>query len=368
MPKKSSNLIVVEPELNDLYQSVSNHIVQARQAVLRSIDTEMVRAYWLIGRDIVKKEQHGQSRADYGTAMIKALATKLTAQFGKGFSEVNLRSMRLFYQEYQTVNDTTIQHTVCAESNIPQFSQKLGWSHYRCLIRIPRPNARAFYEIEAAKNCWSVRELQRQIESLLYDRLAKSKSKEKMMQLIHEGQEIQSPEDALKDPFVLEFLDLPESHQLVESKVEQALINNLQHFLLELGKGFAFVARQKRLTLDGNHFYADLVFYHVILKCYVIVDIKIKTLSHGDLGQMQLYVNYFDREIKMENDNPTIGLILCTEKSDAMVQYQLGDMAKQIFASKYQFHLPTEEELKNELKRELRLIQKELRDLPDTNE
>jgi predicted nuclease of restriction endonuclease-like (RecB) superfamily len=334
-------------------------VTQARQAVLRSIDTEMVRAYWLIGRDIVRDEQNGQMRADYGKALIKAVSIRLTTEFGRGFSEANLRNMRQFFIEFQPVSDYPIRYTVSSELGAPQFNPKLGWSHYTCLMRIPRLEARAFYEIEAAQNCWSVRELERQIESLLYDRLAKSKNKETIMKLIYEGQEIAQPQDAFKDPFVLEFLDLPESHQLIESKFEEALINNLQQFLLELGKGFAFIARQKRLSFDGNHFYADLVFYHVILKCYVIVDLKTKTLSHGDLGQIQLYVNYFDREIKMDNDNPTIGLILCTEKSDSMVQYQLGDMAKQIFASKYQFHLPTEKELENQLIRELRLLKTE---------
>lgn len=188
--------------------------------------------------------------------------------------------------------------------------------------------------------------MDRQIESLLYERLAKSKSKEQLLLLAKKGQEINKPEDAIKDPVVLEFLGIPESHQLVESSLEASLITHLQKFLLEMGKGFAFVARQKRLTLDQDHFYSDLVFYHTILKCYVIIDIKVKKLTHGDLGQMQLYVNYFDQEIKMKDDGPTIGLILCTEKNDAMLKYTPGDQAKQIFANKYQLHLPTEEELK----------------------
>lgn len=194
----------------------------------------------------------------------------------------------------------------------------------------------------------------------MYDRLLKSRNKQKLLAFSYKGQEINSPEDAIKDPLVLEFLGIPESHQFVESKLEEALIANLKDFLLELGRGFAFMARQKRLTLDGNHFYADLVMYHVILKCYIIIDVKTHPLTHGDLGQMLLYTNYFDREIKMENDNPTIGLILCTEKSDAMVKYTLGDKVKQIFASKYQFHLPTEEELEIELKREIKQIKHKL--------
>jgi predicted nuclease of restriction endonuclease-like (RecB) superfamily len=233
----------------------------------------------------------------------------------------------------------------------------LSWSHYVELIKVSRSEARQFYALEASKNNWNVRELRRQISSFLFDRLSKSKSKEALLQLAYKGHEINTPEDAIKEPLVLEFLGAPEPHKLSESKLETAIINNLQQFLLELGKGFSFVGRQKRLTFDNDHYYADLVFYHVILKCYVILDLKIHRLTHADLGQMQLYVNYFDREIKMENDNPTIGLVLCTEKSDSMVKYMLGENTKQIFASTYQFHLPTEKELEIELKREIREIE-----------
>lgn len=233
-------------------------------------------------------------------------------------------------------------------------------------MRIHSLEARSFYEIEAKKNCWSGRELERQINSLLFERLAKSKDKIGLMRLACRGQEIETPADAIKEPLVLEFIGMPESHRLVESQLEEALTNNLQEFLLELGKGFAFVARQKRLTLDGDHFYADLVFYHVILKCYVIIDIKTRKLTHADLGQMQLYVNYFDEEVITSTDNPTIGLILCTKKSDAMVKYTLGEKAKQIFASKYQFHLPTEKELEAELKREIKAIKSVTNDASDS--
>ena len=197
---------------------------------------------------------------------------------------------------------------------------------------------------------------------MLFDRLAKSKDKEGLLKLVNEGQEFNNPEDAIKEPLVLEFLGIPESHHLIESQVEEALINNLQHFLLELGKGFAFIGRQKRLTFDGDHYYADLVFYHVILKCYVIIDLKTRKLTHADLGQMQLYVNFFDKEIKQKEDNPTIGLVLCTEKSESMAKYLLGEKAKQIFASKYQLHLPTEEQLEREIKREVQIINDGLKD------
>ncbi|HUX79470.1 MAG TPA: PDDEXK nuclease domain-containing protein [Alphaproteobacteria bacterium] len=362
LPTKHQGYIEpLKDSLDSLYVRVSGHIDSARQNVQRTVDTEMLKAYWKIGRDVVEAEQHGEVRAQYGQALIQALSQRLTNRYGKGFSETNVRNMRQFYSEYQPNSEHyPIRYTLCSESLCPEFTPCLGWSHYRLLMRVGRSEARAFYEIEASKNNWSVRELERQIGSLLFDRLAKSRDKKGVMELAYKGQELNQPEDAIKEPLVLEFLGIPESHRLVESKLEEALISNLQKFLLELGKGFAFIARQKRLTLENDHFYADLVFYHVILKCYVIIDIKTKKLSHADLGQIQLYVNYFDQEIKAENDNPTIGLVLCTDKNDAMVRYTLGEKAKQIFASKYQFHLPTEEELTVELKREIKEIKERL--------
>ena len=252
-----------------------------------------------------------------------------------------LKDIRQFYLVYP---DLEISHALRGQSTQEHISANLGWTHYRALMRVDRKEARRFYEIEAEKNYWSGRQLERQINTLLYDRLAKSKDKEGLLKLANEGQEFNVPEDAIKEPLILEFLGIPESHRLVESHLEQALIDNLQHFLLELGQGFAFIGRQKRLTFDGDHYYADLVFYHVILKCYVIIDLKTQKLTHADLGQMQLYVNFFDNEIKQKEDNPTIGLVLCTEKSESMAKYLLGEKAKQIFASKYQLHLPTEEQ------------------------
>ena len=231
----------------------------------------------------------------------------------------------------------------------------LSWTHYRTLLRVDRAEPRAFYEIEDLKNNWSARELERQKNSLLYERLALSKDKKGLMKLATKGHNVQKPVDIFKDPVVIEFLGLPESPKLVETDLEQALINNLQLFLLELGKGFAFVARQERLTLEGDHFYIDLVFYHTVLKCYVIIDLKTGKLTHQDLGQLQLYVNYYDRERWTEGDNPTLGLILCADKNDAVVKYTLGpDQEKKIFASRYKLHLPTEAELKTEIRRELR--------------
>jgi predicted nuclease of restriction endonuclease-like (RecB) superfamily len=231
----------------------------------------------------------------------------------------------------------------------------LSWTHYRVLLRVEHENARAFYEIETIKNNWAYRELERQINSLLYARLAKSKDKAGVLKLAQKGQEIQTPHDVFKDPMVIEFLCLPESHQLVESNLEQALIHNLQLFLLELGKGFAFISRQERITLDGDHFYIDLVFYHTVLKCYVLIDLKVGKLTHGDLGQLQFYVNYYDRERRTTGDNPTLGMILCTDKNDAMVKYTLGDeQQKSIFTSRYKLHLPSEAELKAQIRREVK--------------
>lgn len=233
----------------------------------------------------------------------------------------------------------------------------LSWTHYRALLKVERRDVRDFYEIEAVRNGWSARQLERQINSLLFERLLKSRDKAGVLALANEGLVPARPEDAIKDPYVLEFLDLPESHRLVESRVEEALISKLQDFLLELGSGFAFIGRQVRLTLDGDHFYPDLVFYHVKLKCYVVIDLKVEKLSHGDLGQMQMYVNYYDREIAVPDDQPTIGLILCADKNDAMVRYVLDEKSRQIFASRYQFQLPSEATLRAELRRELDALQ-----------
>jgi predicted nuclease of restriction endonuclease-like (RecB) superfamily len=257
----------------------------------------------------------------------------------------------------QQISDVEeISNAVRAESWQPGILHpNLSWTHYRTLLRVDRGDSRAFYEIEAIRNNWSARELERQINSLLYERLAKSRDKAGLMRLATKGHEIQKPEDVFKDPVVIEFLGLPESQRLVESNLEEALITNLQLFLLELGKGFAFVSRQERITLEGDHFYIDLIFYHTVLKCYVLIDLKVGKLTHGDLGQVQLYVNYFDRERRTEGDQPSLGLILCTDKNDAVVKYTLSsEQEKKIFASRYKLHLPTEAELKAELTREVK--------------
>lgn len=362
-----------------LYQRIREILESARAGVARSVNTTQVTAYWLIGREIVEEEQEGKKRAGYGEALLQDLAQRLKADFGPGYSVHNLKFIRQFYLEYPALmdrgeigyalrsqsaisplpTDNQIRHAVRSQSWKPgRLHSNLSWTHYRTLLRVAKPEARSFYEIEAIKNNWSARELERQINSLLYERLALSKDKKGLMQLAIKGHHVERPGDVFKDPVVIEFLGLPESPRLVETDLEQALINNLQAFLLELGKGFAFVARQERLTLDGDHFYIDLVFYHTILKCYVIIDLKTGKLTHQHLGQLQLYVNYYDRERRTEGDNPTLGLILCTDKNDAVVRYTLGQDQKKIFASRYKLHLPTEAELKAEIRRELEVLRK----------
>ena len=367
------------PGKKPLYERIRQILESARSNIGRTVNTTQVRANWLIGREIVEEEQRGEKRAAYGEQLIVALSEKLTRDYGSGYSIQNLKYIRQFYLTYSRLADNTeighalrgqstrkeveareIGHAVRSESWLPgQLHPNLSWTHYRTLLRVDKPEGRAFYEIEAIRSNWSARELERQINSLLYERLALSKDKKGLMRLAKKGQEIQRPVDVFKDPVVMEFLDLPASPKFVESDLEQALINNLQAFLLELGKGFAFVSRQERITLDGDHFYIDLVFYHSVLKCFVLIDLKVGKLTHQDLGQLQLYVNYYDRERRTEGDNPTLGLILCTDKNDAVVRYTLGpDQGKKIFASRYKLYLPTIAELQAEVRRELRELSK----------
>jgi predicted nuclease of restriction endonuclease-like (RecB) superfamily len=377
-----------------IYHHILRILESARSHVARSVNTSQVVSNWLIGREIVEEEQQGKARAGYGDSLMAELAEKFKSDRIEGYSVQNLRYMRQFYITYADLIDiSAIRHAVRGESPLEDVSDKgqsgrkkadgvtyfataqihhatsgeswksgllhpnLSWTHYRTLLRVDKAEARSFYEVEALRNNWAARELERQINSLLYERLALSRDKEGLMKLATKGQEIQKPADVFKDPVVIEFLGLPASPKLVESELEQALIEHLQVFLLELGRGFAFVARQQRITLDGDHFYIDLVFYHAILKCFVLIDLKVGKLTHQDLGQIQLYVNYFDRERRADDDNPSLGLILCTDKNDAVVKYTLGpDQQKKIFASRYKLHLPTEAELKAELRRELKSI------------
>lgn len=358
----------------ELYERIRAILESARAGVARSVNTAQAAANWLIGREIVEEEQRGKRRAGYGEKLLAELSVRLMKDVGKGWSVRNLEYYRNFYLTYpllladqksnalRSISSVPllpeIHHALRVESWQPgQLHPNLSWTHYRRLLRVDKAEARTFYEIEALKNNWSARELERQINSLLYERLALSKDKKGLLRLATKGQEIQQPVDVFKDPVVIEFLGLPESPRLVESRLEQALIDNLQTFLLELGKGFAFVSRQERLTLDGDHFYIDLVFYHTVLKCYVLIDLKVGKLAHQDLGQLQFYVNYFDRERRTEGDNPTLGLILCTDKNDAVVQYTLGpEQEQKIFTSRYKLHLPTEAELKAEIRREIKKL------------
>lgn len=381
MATKTKKSAVTATVIPPLYERVREILDAARSNIARTVNTTQVVANWLIGREIVEEEQQGKRRADYGRQLMAQLSEALTAAYGRGWSVRQLEYCRNFYCAYPSLvameksnavraefPEAAILHAVRGEfasmaaqpavgCQAGQLNPNLSWTHYRTLLKVNRAEARAFYEIEAARNNWSARELERQINSLLFDRLAKSRDKKGLMRLAVHGQEVAQPIDVLKDPLVLEFLDMPESPRLVESKLEQALIGNLETFLLELGKGFAFVSRQERITLDGDHFYIDLVFYHTVLKCFVLIDLKVGKLTHADLGQIQFYVNYYDRERRTEGDNPTLGLILCPDKNDAVVKYTLGEQQERnIFTSRYQLYLPTVEELENELRRELRFL------------
>jgi predicted nuclease of restriction endonuclease-like (RecB) superfamily len=345
------------PNSKELVSDIRTIWAQARAAATRSINSELVKANWLIGKRIVEEEQAGNERAQYGQELILLLAKQLQKELGEGFSASSLRDARQFYILFPELMD--IHHAVRGESKPGVLNPSISWTHYRALMRVDDPKARSFYEIEATNQGWSARNLERQINSQLFFRLHKSQDKEGLLALASQGQTIAQPIDIIKDPYVLEFLNLPESPQLSETNLETALIDKLHDFLLELGNGFAFIGRQKRLTLEGDHFYPDLVFYHTKLKCYVIIDLKVAKLDHGDLGQMQLYVNYYDKEIAEPDDNPTIGLVLCTDKNDTMVKYVLDKSASPIFASRYQLHLPSEDLLRQELLRELNEVENE---------
>lgn len=323
-----------------LAERIEKLIYEARKRTIAVVNTTMVYTYYEVGRMIVEDEQQGEQRAEYGTELLKHLSEQLSNKFGKGFSAQNLANMRQFYLTYSKDN---IFQTVSRES---ENGFTLSWSHYLKLMRISNPEERRFYEIEAKDNNWSLRELQRQFDSSLYERLALSRDKEGVKALAHEGQVIDTPKDIVKDPYVLEFIGLPELPQYNESELEQRLIDNLQTFLLELGKGFTFVGRQVRFTFDEQHFRVDLVFYNRLLRAFVLIDLKRGTLKHQDLGQMLMYVNYYDRFVKEVDENPTIGILLCTDKSDAMVEITLPENNNQIFASKYQTILPSKEALK----------------------
>jgi predicted nuclease of restriction endonuclease-like (RecB) superfamily len=362
-----------------LFDRVAAILERAQTSVVLSLNSQMVLAYWHIGREVVHLLQEGEGRAEYGQGLIDELSTRLTKRYGKGFSATTLRYFRTFYQVYADrvpeirhmggeFSAAQIHHTagsvledlaLVVEKGEPVrgFSAVLGWSHYRTLMKVSSRPERLFYEIEAEKEGWTVATLERQIHSLLFARLLKSRNKAGMLELASRGQVLQSPVDSIRDPYVLDFLNLPDDRLLHENDLEEAIIDRLQEFLLELGKGFAFVARQKRLSFEDDHLYVDLVFYNTILKCFVLIDLKIGKLTHQDVGQMDGYVRLFDDQWTTEGDNPTVGLILCAEKNDAVAKYSVLSENRQIFAAKYVKYLPTEEELREELQRERRLIE-----------
>lgn len=323
---------------NILFKKVSQLLHESRCQVVRSINTAMVYTYFEIGKLIIEEQQHGKDRAKYGKSVLKNLSEKLTEEVGSGFSVDNLENMRRFYLAYS--NSETLSRNLKS----PDF--QLSWSHYLKLIRIDNPEERRFYEIESIQNSWSLRELKRQFDSALFQRLALSRDKKGIKKLSQHGQIIEKPKDSLKDPYILEFIGLPENTKYSESQLEQHLIDKLEQFLLELGKGFTFVARQKRITFDEKHFKIDLVFYNRILKSFVLIDLKIGELSHQDIGQIQMYVNYYDRFVRLDHENKTIGIILCQDKSETLVEITLPEDNEQIFASKYLTVLPSKETLK----------------------
>lgn len=347
MTEQSGALVGVSDD-SRFYDDAVLLVRNAQDLARRAINTAMVYAYFELGRMIVEKEQGGGTRAGYGKRVLEELSKRLTSEFGRGFSADNLKLMRRFYRVYSV---DEIGETVFPQSsNLPVSTTGrrffLSWSHYIFLMRIDNVDERHFYEIEAARGDWSLRELKRQFNSALYERLALSRDKEGALALASEGQLLESPVDAIKDPYVLEFLELEESSSYSETELESRIIDHLQEFLRASGKGFLFDGRQVRFTFGEKHFKVDLVCYNRILRSYVLFDLKVGELTHKDLGQMQMYVHYYDRYVKLQEENPTIGILLCRDKDDAIVELTLPEDNDQIFASKYMTVLPSKEELK----------------------
>lgn len=326
--KNEIELLDEESVINPIFKEIKDLVVSNRNKVYSVVNIEMLKLYWNIGK-IIMEIQKGNERASYGDSILEKLSIKLTNEFGKGFSARNLRTMRKFYFTYP---------------NWKTVSANLSWSHYLQLLKVDEVNKRSFYEKECINSNWSVRELERQISSLLYERLILSKNKSKVLELSKKGQVIKKGTDLVKDPFVLEFLDIKENTDYLETDLEKNILKHLKEFLLELGRGFMFVGSQVRITLEDDHFYPDLVFYNRLAKCFVIIDLKIGKLMHGDIGQMQMYVNYYDRKIKSTDENSTVGILLCTNKNNTVVKYALPD-DNNIFTTRYKLHLPTEQEL-----------------------
>lgn len=345
----------ITPINQSFLENVSEVLAQARKNAKTAVNLAMVYAYYEIGRMIVEEEQHGQNRAVYGKQILRELSKYLSEKYGKGYSAENLKLMRRFYKVY--LHDQIGETVFTQFENLPAVNTGrrfyLSWSHYLKLMRIENIDERHFYEIESVKNDWSLTELKRQYNSSLYERLALSTDKDKVYRLALEGQKVETAEDAVKDPYVLEFLGLKELPEYSESELESRIIDHLQQFLLELGTGFAFIGRQVRFTFDEEHFMVDLVFYNRLLRCFVLFDLKIGELKHQDIGQMQMYVHYYDRKVKLPDENPTIGIVLCRDKNNAVVEMTLPEDNTQIFASKYETVLPSKEALQKLLEEQM---------------
>jgi predicted nuclease of restriction endonuclease-like (RecB) superfamily len=377
MPKRKTPAPSLARSAEPLYQEIRSVLESARAGAYRAVNVTMVQAYWQVGRLIVEHEQSGRKRAAYGEAVLDDLSQRLTADFGRGFDVRNLRYMRQFYLAFPMADEKrnalrsesdqagkrnavrsklAIQHALYDEPKAVALRPELSWTHYRLLLGVEDPEAREWYMREAADQHWSTRQLERQISVLYYERLLASRKKAPVRREADVELAKVEPEKFIRDPYVLEFLNLKDYPALRESALEQAIIDNLQAFLLELGKGFSFVARQKRMRFDEEDFYVDLVFYNYLLKCFVLIDLKVGKLTHQDIGQMESYVRMFDAHARPEGDNPTIGLILCSKKNEAIARYSVLSEARQIFAAKYVKVLPTERELTREIERERRLI------------
>jgi len=329
------NLKNSKNDYSHLVELIGKAIEEARNRVYKSINFELLNAYWEIGKYIVEYEQGGNEKAEYGSNLLQTLSKDLKQKYGKGFSKSNVYLMRQFYLKFPIFQT---------------LSGKLTWSHYAELLGISDDFSRNFYLKQCENENWSVRELKRQINSSLFERLALSREKVEIYELSSKGATISKPSDIIKDPYILEFLKIKEEVKMSESTFEQKIMDNLQNFLLELGKGFSFIGRQYRITLDNEHYYVDLVFYHCILKCFVLIDLKTRRVKHTDIGQMNLYINYFKNEENTEGDNPPIGIVLGADKNDILVEYAIGGISNNIFVSKYQLYLPNKEELAEKLK------------------
>jgi predicted nuclease of restriction endonuclease-like (RecB) superfamily len=361
--ENNAKFVIMHPLSSNLYSSVRHLIENAKDKIVRNINMTMIITYFQIGEIIVEDEQSGRDRAEYSKETLKNLSKHLIEEFGRGYSVDNLQWMRKFYlmfqkrisQEMSGISGKyeTLSRISVKDQNYETLSRNsvftLSWSHYIQLMKIEDENERDFYEIEATQNNWSVRELTRQYNSGIYERLALSKDKEAVKQLAQKGQIIEKSTDLLKSHYVLEFLDLKQDHRYSESDLETEIINKLEHFMLELGKGFLFEGRQRRFTFEGDSFFVDLVFYNRLLKCFVLFDLKIGKLTHQDIGQMQMYVNYYDRKVKLQEENPTIGIILCKEENKTVIEFTLPENNNTIFAKEYKAILPSKEELKKQI-------------------